>query len=151
MTLNNYSYEEQTRRLLSDAKSEQSVVQSEINKLQEKAVILAREVNAYETTLQGYLRRVGKQEIAEFDWEKLLNAAKTHKERLRVIAEHSGGIIRQSQATDILYGMGIIKAKKRSTAYAMVQGMLADMAEEGRFEKIAPGEYRLIGAQPKFA
>ena len=72
---------------------------------------------------------------------------KIHKERLITIAKHSGGKIRVSQATDILCSNGFIKSRKRATAYAMVQGYLADMEYGGEFRKIGPGEYRLMGAQ----
>ncbi len=151
MVLNNYSYEEQTRRLLSEAQSELSALDEEIAKLQGKRVIVAREVGAYETALQGYLRRIRKQEVAEVDWSKLLGTVGTHKERVKLIAEHNGGKVRVSQATDILYSKGFIRAKKRATAYSMVQVMLVDMAEDGIFEKIGPGEYRLVGAQQRLA
>lgn len=140
-------YEEQTRRLLAETKSELNTIETEIAELQDKRVTLAREVNAYETALQGYLRRMGKQKGAEFNWNELLRGDKTHKLRLITIAKHNGGKIRVNQATDILYSNGFIKSKKRATAYVMIQGYLASMMEEGTFEKIAPGEYRLLGAQ----
>lgn len=147
MVINNNSYEEQTRRLLAETKSELNAVEVEITELRTKAVTLTREVDAYETALQGYLRRIGKGITTEPDWVKLLEGLKSHKERLKAIAKHRGGRIRVSEATDILYTQGFIHAKKRFTAYSMVQSYLADMAEDGDFEKVAPGQYELIGAQ----
>lgn len=147
MVTNNHTYEEQTRRLLSEAKSEQNAINEQITTLQDKAVLLAREVNAYETALQGYLRRMGKQMDIEIDWYKLLANKDTHKDRIKLIAEQKGGTIRVTQVTDILYANGFIKAKKRETAYTMVQSMLANMVEKGEFEKLIPGEYRLVGVQ----
>ena len=147
MSASNHSYEEQTRRLLAEAQSELKAEEGEMDMLRDRITILLKEVQAYETALQGYLRRIGKQEIIEPDWVNLLKSQETHKKRLKAIAEYKGGRIRVSEATDILYTKGFIHAKKRSTAYAMVQSYLADMAEDGEFQKIAPGEYELIGAQ----
>ena len=147
MVTNNHTFEEQTRRLLSEAKSEQNAINEQITTLQNEAVLLAREVNAYETALQGYLRRIGKQTDIEIDWDKLLAEKGTHKDRIKLIAEQKGGTIRVTQVTDLLYVNGFIKAKKRATAYTMVQSMLADMVKNGEFEKLSPGEYRLVGVQ----
>ncbi|MBM3156551.1 MAG: hypothetical protein FJ004_04615 [Chloroflexi bacterium] len=147
MVMSNHSYEEQTRRLLSDIKSELQLVDEEISKLIQKQTMLAKEVEAYQVALESYLRRSGKQVGTEFDWTKVLASAETHKERIKLIAEKQGGRIKVSQATDILYSKGFIKSKKRSTAYVMVQGMLAEMADSGIFEKVGQGEYKLIGAQ----
>ncbi len=145
--MNNHSYEDQTRRLLAESQSELKTLDEEIADLQERKVTLAGEVNAYETALQGYLRRIGKGEGAESDWKKILVGCDIHKDRLKTIAKHNGGKIRVGQATDILYSNGFIKAQKRSTAYTMIQGYLSDMREDGIFEKIGLGEYKLVGAQ----
>lgn len=147
MSVNNHSYEEQTRRLLAEAQSELKVAEGEMDILRDRISILFKEVEAYEIALKGYLRRQGKQEIIEPDWVSLLRNQETHKQRLEAIAKEKGGRIRVSEATDILYVKGFIHAKKRSTAYAMVQTYLADMAEQGIFQKLGPGEYELVGAQ----
>jgi len=76
-----------------------------------------------------------------------LSEEQTHKQRLIAIAKHNGGRVRISQATDILYSKGFIKSKKRANAYIIIQSLLADMTEEGQFEKTNPGQYRLVGAQ----
>ena len=149
MVINNHSYEEQTRRLLSEAKSELVTMEAQIKELQGKAVILAREVDAYQTALQGFLRRSGKQVSADVDWRQLLAGATTHKDRIKLIAEHSGGIIKASQATDILYSKGFINSKKRANAYQIVQTNLAKLVDERILERVESrkGEYSLIGAQ----
>lgn len=147
MTTSN-GYEEQTRRLLAETKSELSIVEAEIAELTQKSLTLQREVDAFETALTGYLRRTGRQAISENNWLRLLGAKEmTHKKRLIAIAERKGGRIRVSEATDILYSKGFIKSKKRMNAYTIVQSLLTQMAEEGKFEKVEPGEFRLIGAQ----
>jgi hypothetical protein len=140
-------YEEQTRRLLAEAQSELKAAEGEMDILRDKVAILLKEVQAYETALQGYLRRKGKGTITQPDWVNLLRNQETHKGRLEAIAREQGGRIRVSEATDILYTKGFIRAKKRSTAYAMVQSYLAGMAEQGTFQKLGPGEYELVGAQ----
>lgn len=149
MVINNHSYEEQTRRLLSEARSELVTIEAQIKELQEKVVILAREVDAYETALQGFLRRSGKRVSVDIDWKQLLTSAMTHKDRIRLIAEHSDGIVKASQATDILYTKGFINSKKRANAYQIVQTNLAKLVDDRILEKVQSrkGEYRLIGTQ----
>jgi Tfp pilus assembly protein PilN len=146
MITNNGSWEEQTRRLLSDKLSELNKIKAQIEELQEKEAKVKAEAQAYELVLEDYLKGAGRQFKIEPDWLKLLEN-QTHKQQLLTIAEHSGGRIRVSEATDLLYTKHFIKAAKRATAYIMVQRFLKELREEGRFEKIAPGEYRLIGAQ----
>jgi len=147
MVMNNHSWEEQTRRLLSEAQSEQAGLETQISELAGRQAQLAREIDAYETALKGYLMRTGQKEVAEYDWKRILAGDKYHKDRLVTIAKHSGGKLIQRKATDILFGNKLIKAKKRATAYVMVQGYLTDMVEEGTFKKLNPGEYQLLDAQ----
>jgi predicted nuclease with TOPRIM domain len=149
MVTENHAWEEQTRRLLSEAQAELNSLEEQIFELHEKQAKLADEVDAYEMALKGYLTRTGRKEVAEHDWINILANDKYHKDRLVTIAKHNGGKITQSKATDILFGNKLIKAKKRATAYAMVQGYLSDMAEQGLFRKLGPGEYQLLGAQQK--
>ena len=147
LRINNHSYEEQTRRLLAETQSELTTIGSQLAELQQRWDTLKKEAEAYEAALQGFLIRIGKQASVEFDWSKFLSEAKTHKERLQLIAKHNDGKIRVNQATDILYTKKFTRTKKRATAYTMIQGMLTTMAEEGIFEKVGSGEYRLIGSQ----
>jgi len=146
MVINN-GYEEQTRRLLAETKSELDAIERQIAELEGKRATLRSDAQGLETALEVYLRRAGKQFISEPDWEKLLEGLKTHKDRLKAIAKYKGGEIRVSEATDILYTKGFMQAKKRMTAYTMVQINLADMAKHGIFQKIGPGEYRLMPTQ----
>jgi len=146
MSVSNH-YEEQTRRLLAEAQSELRAAEGQMDIIRDKIAMLVKEIQAYETALQGYLRRRGKDITTETDWNELLNDLGSHKERIKAIAQHKGGTIKVSEVTDILYTKGFIHAQKRATAYSMIQSYLADMREAGDFQKIAPGEYRLIGAQ----
>jgi len=143
MVLNNHSYEEQTRRRLAEAQSELGALDVEIRKLEDGRTELKAEVEAYETILRAYRKRTGKEEVG-LDWDKLL-ADKTHRERLIVIAQRTGGTVKTTYATDLLYTKGFMKSKRRSNAYSIVQHLLADMTAEGKFERVSGGEYRLRG------
>lgn len=148
MVMNNHSYEDQTRRLLAETKSELTAIGNQMAELQQRWETLKKEAEAYETALQGYLRRAGKQEVIETDWDKLLGGkSQTHKKRLITIARRNGGRIRVTQATDILYSKGFIKSKRRANAYQIVSMLLADMTDDGQFKKVAPGEYRFVSSQ----
>jgi len=149
MTAND-GYAEQTRRLLADTQSELKDIEAQINGLEARKATLQSEARAYEMALQGYLKRLGKQESIEPNWAEALRNEHSHKDRLKAIAKQKGGTIKASEVTDILYTNGFIKSKKRSTAYVVVQTYLAEMTKEGQFRKIAPGEYELVGAQQKF-
>lgn len=140
-------YEEQTRRLLAETKSEFDAVQAQIRELTEKADKLLRDSQGLETTLDVYLRRTGKQVTTQTNWRELLHDVTTHKTRLEAIAKHKGGEIKISEAANILYTNGFIQTKKRANAYIIVQSNLADMEKTGIFKKIRAGEYKLIGAQ----
>ena len=54
----NSKWEDKTRRLLSEAISEQKAINEQITKLQDKAVMLEKEINAYELSLQNYSQRM---------------------------------------------------------------------------------------------
>jgi len=54
----NSKWEDKTRRLLSEAISEQKAINEQTTKLQDKAVILEKEINAYELSLQNYSQRM---------------------------------------------------------------------------------------------
>ena len=141
--IKNHLYEEQTRRLLAETQSDLTIIENQIAELQQKREVLKREAEAHELALRGYLRRTGRLEFAEPDWAKMFEG-QTHKEKLITIAKHNSGRIKVNKATDILYTKGFIKSRKRANAYTIVQTLLANMAEEGKFEKIKSGEYRLI-------
>ena len=139
-------YEEQTQRLLAETRSELTIVEGRLDELMEKREILQREIGAFEIALEGYLRRSGRQAFGGDNWVELLSGSEmTHKKRLIAIAERKGGRIKVSEATDILYSKGFIKSKKRVNAYTIVQALLTQMERE--FEKVKPGEFRLVGAQ----
>ena len=54
----NSKWEDKTRRLLSEAISEQKAINEQITKLQDKAIILEKEINAYELSLHNYPQRM---------------------------------------------------------------------------------------------
>ena len=143
---NNHSLEEGLRKLLADALSELGKLERDKERLDEGITSLKAESQAYETALQGYLRRTGRKPIDESIWAKM-RKDKNHKERLIRLARYNGGIIKVNEASTLLFTKGFIKSKKRANAYQVVQGLLADMTDNGIFEKASPGQYRLIGNQ----
>ncbi len=146
MVMTNHSWEEQTRRLLSQARSELNEIEVKIDEMKDKATNLVVEISGYEIALKGYLLRTGREGATKPEWVKLLEG-QTHREKLVTIAKQMGGKVRVSQATDILYTNKLTQSKKRATAYSIVQVHLTDMAEEGIFKKVGAGEYKLLSAQ----
>lgn len=138
------SWEEQTRRFLSDAQSELKEVEEQIGVMQKRKTELTEEVNALSIALRSYLKRMGKQETSEVDLKEALERMENHRDRLLAIAERSDGLIRVGPASDVLYNLGFIKSKRRSNAYRIVQNMLSGMAEEGILEKVDRATYRLV-------
>ncbi len=150
MTTFSQSYEEQTRRLLAEAKSEHDQIVNQIEALQKRREALVAEAYAYELTLQGYLRRSGKQPevTADASWVDAL-CDKTHKEKIVEFARHNGGVVKVGQVADFLYTNGLIKSKSRQNAYIVLQKIFAELLENGTLEKTGPAEYLLVGAQPR--
>ncbi len=138
MVTGNHSYEEQTRRRLSEARTEEHALEEQIKELQQRSFRKTKEINAYETILEGYMGDT------QLNWRTLLQAL-THKDKLITIAKENGGLIRQSQATDIIYSNKLTDAKKRATVYQMVKNSLDMLVDSRIFEQVGPGEYRLVG------
>lgn len=150
MVSSNNSWEELTRRLLSEAQTEKNDLDAQIAEQQQKSDELDAEIEAYKIALGAYLTRTGRQKSSQVDWVLLLQNL-SHKDKLIAIAKENGGRIRQSQATDIIYSNQLTEAKKRATVYQMVKNALDILIEDRRFEKVSPGEYRLVDIQPKLA
>lgn len=140
------SFENQVRRLLSEANSELAKIAVEMQELENRRMVLKQDVQGYESTLKSYLRLAGRQASDQTDWDEPLRGCKTHTERLKVIARRNGGQIRATDAADILYGGGFLKKKSsnRKITYIMVQNMLARLTTKGVFEKVTPGTYKLV-------
>jgi hypothetical protein len=142
------SFENQVRRLLSEANSELAKIDVEMKTLENRRTVLKQDIQGYESTLNSYLRRSGKQVPDQTDWNEPLRECKTHTERLKVIAKRNGGQIKATDAADILYGGGFLKkSSNRKITYIMVQNMLARMTKKGIFEKVTPGTYKLVETQ----
>ena len=146
MIMSNHSWEQETQKYLAEVQSELNRVEKELAVIQDKRAELAREAKAYETALQSYLKRTGKQDSIKSDW-KLLSQQNNHRERLKRIAERSNGIIKVSSASNVLYNLRLIKSKTRANAYRIVYGLLSDMVDEGQFKKIGPSTFRLIDSK----
>lgn len=141
----NHSFEEQLRKLISEAQDELSEIDTQLKSLQDHRLGIAEELHSYEYTLRGYLKRIGKEseEQKPVNWDELLKHRKTHKQRLITIAENSGGEIRLSPATDILYNGKYIKSKARANAYIQLYNIIMDMVDKGELEKIGRARYKL--------
>jgi len=142
--VNNHSLEEGLRKLQAEVLSELGKLESNKQELEESIVSLRTEAQAYETALQGYLKRTGKASISDRIWAQIRND-KNHKERLIRLARHNGGMIRVNETANLLYTRRIVKSKRYQNVYQIVRGLLVDMTEDGIFEKAAPGRYRLVG------
>jgi len=150
MLTNNHSWEEETRRYLSEAQAEMDAVDKQLAVLREKAITLAREIDAYQIALEGHLRRTGGQASIAQNLRTILESQKNHEERLKRIAERNGGVIKVGPATDLLFNLRLIKSKSRQHAYRIVYGLILGMVEDGQFVKIAPATFRLKGSQTSF-
>ena len=148
--MNNHSWEEETRKHLSDAQAEKDAVDKQLEELREKSATLAREINAYQIALEGHLRRTGRQLSIAQDLRNILENQPNHEERLKRIAEHNGGIIKVSSATDLLFNLRLIKSRSRQHAYRIVYGLMLGMVEDGQFVKTAPATFSLKGSQTMF-
>jgi septation ring formation regulator EzrA len=143
--VNNHSFEEQLRKLISETQDELNKKNEQLQSLEKDRLALTEELHSYEQTLHGYLRRIGKEEEGEkpIDWDRLLENCKTHKQRLIKIAEHSGGELRLNSATDILYNGKHIKSKSRANAYVQLYNIMMGMIDKGELEKIGRARYRI--------
>jgi len=150
MLTNNHSWEEETRKYLSEAQAERDAIDKQLEALREKAVTLAREIDAYQIALEGHLRRTGRQPSIAQSLGNILASQKNHEERLKIIAEHSGGVMKVGSAADLLFNLRLIKSKSRQHAYRIVYGLILGMVEDGQFVKTAPATFRLKGSQTSF-
>ncbi len=146
MVTHNHFVEEELRKVLSDTMAELAKFEKERDQIDNKLVKLEEERRAYEVALQGYLKRTGRQNSIEPDWDKLRQDP-SHKVRLVRLARHYGGNITVKDSSALLYTKGFIKSKRQLNAYQIVRGLLDGMVDENIFEKFAPGQYRLMGAQ----
>lgn len=141
--VNNHMFEEQLRKLISETQDELNDIDEQMKSLAKRRFALAEELQSYEASLRGYLRRSGKEEERPPDWDRLLKKCRTHKERLLKIAKHSGSEFRLSSAVDILYNGKYIKSKSRANAYVQLYVIIMGMVDKGELEKIGRGRYKL--------
>lgn len=143
--INNHIFEEQLRKLISETQDELNEVDAQFKSLESRRLALAEELQSYQRSLRGYLRRMGREseEGQPPDWDKLLKNRRTHKQRLLTIAEHSNRELRLSQVTDILYNGKYIKSKSRANAYVQLYNVMMDMVDKGELEKVGRGRYKL--------
>jgi hypothetical protein len=144
--VNNHSFEEQLRKLISETQDELNEIDAQRKVLESRRLAVVEELQSYEISLRGYLKRIGKEEREERppDWDRLLKRCRTHKDRLLIIAKHSGGELKFNSAVDILYNGKYITSKSRANAYVQLYSIVTDMVDRGMLEKIERGIYRLV-------
>ncbi len=116
MVMINHSWEEETRKYLTEIQTELSAVDKQLEEVKAKRDSLAHEASAYELALQSHLKRTGRQEVMRPNIRELLFNQKNHEERLKRIAEQNNGLIKVSLAADILYNYQLLKSKARMNA-----------------------------------
>lgn len=147
MLTNNHSWEEETRKYLSEAQADKDIIDKKVEELQEKAVVLAREISAYQIALEGHLRRTGRQPSIAQNLRRVLEIQPNHEERLKRIAEYNGGVIKVGSAADLLFNLRLVKSKSRQHAYRIVYGLILGMVADDQFVKTAPATFRLQDSQ----
>ncbi len=147
MAMSNRSWEEETRKTLTQIQAELNAAIKEYQEAKAKVEKLDKEAEAMELALRIHLQRTGKRSVIKKDLRTLLAGQKNHEERIKRIAEQNNGVLKVSSAADILYSYRLIKSKSRINAYRIVYGLMLYMVEDGLFQKSGPGEFRLIGAQ----
>jgi len=145
--MTNHSWEEETRKYLSQVQSELDSVDKQIEELQQKKETLTHEVDAYQIALQSRLRRTGKEVLGTDQLRHILSEQPNHLERLKRIAERNNGVLKVGSAADIMFNLRLIKSQTRQHAYRIVYRILLDMVEQGQFVKIAPATFRMEGSQ----
>ena len=146
MVMHNYTVEEALKNVLSETISELSRLRKEKEEIDKRISQLEEEARSYDIALKGYLKRTGNYNSQELDIN-MIKKASSHKLRLQILAKHDSGRITVKDSSALLFNNGFIKSKRRSNAYQIVRGLLEEMVDEKIFEKIAPGEYRLVGQQ----
>jgi hypothetical protein len=142
MVTNDRSYEEQTRKRLSEAKAQAQDLWKKIEEMQTQHNVLSRQITAYTTILEGY------GDNREEDWATLLKEL-SHKDKLISIAKHNGGQLGHAEATDIIFSNNLTSAKTRAIVYQMVKNTLDSLIKDGIFVKSEPGKYQLVESQTK--
>jgi len=142
----NNGFEEQLRKLISEVQDELNRTSEELTILENKKASLTDDLQSYEHTLDGYLRRAGKDKETETstNWDEILRGYNTHKQRLTAIAEHNNNSLRFNSAVDILYNGNYIKSKSRANAYVQLYSVVVDMVDKGQLKKTRKGMYKLI-------
>ncbi|MBA7478867.1 hypothetical protein ES707_14295 [subsurface metagenome] len=144
--VSNHTFEEQLRKLISETQDEFNDANAQIKSWVSRRGVLMEELQSYEASLRGYLKRSGKEQKEEKppDWDRLLRRGRTHKDKLKIIAKRSGGELKFNSAVDILYNGKFIKSKSRANAYTQLYGIVTAMVDSGILERAERGIYKLI-------
>jgi len=152
MVTSNRTWEEETRKYLTEIRSELNSIEKQLLELMAQRDSLAHEADAYETALQSHLNRTGRQEpsSSESNFKELLVAQKNMKDKLKRIAERENGVIKVGPAANILFNFGLTQSKTRMNTYRVVYALLLEMEKKDKIvKKIAPSTFKLIGSQER--
>ncbi len=142
-----HDWEQETRQYLTAIQTELVDIDRRLEELQARRDTLAREAEAFDTALGAHLRITGRQRTMRPRMRDMLANQPNHKARIRLIAEHSDGVLKVGEAASLLYTHRIMKAKSKMNAYRIVYALALQMVDEGTLEKTNPGVFRLLDTQ----
>ncbi|MBE0481217.1 MAG: hypothetical protein IBX68_09585 [Dehalococcoidia bacterium] len=137
-------HRETIRSFINGAISEQKARKAEIEaSFQERIKDLGANIAALERTLALFdASNGGGEQGKKFSVapEAIRANAKTHREALRFIGEHTGGTIHYTEARDLLIASGLTKGQTSNVA-SQVYRLLSKSPE---WEKVSEGRFRLV-------
>ena len=144
MVTDNGSLDEQLRCELAKITSELESAKTEIDRLVQRVSQLSESARGYHVVLEHRAEQSSGTGSVSASWVESLRPLK-HKDQLIAIAERQKGRLLVSEAATIMYLSKLINTKKRKNAYNIVSGYATGLADEGIFEKVGPGEFRVVG------
>lgn len=136
-------FEKRIEQLLAEAKTELDTTRSGKKDWEATIAGLEDEMHCLESVLKSHRKRTERGSAS--GWREWLEG-KNHKDQLKEIAAHSGGLVNVARASDLLNSLGLVKSKTRRNAYSMVHGLMTELVKDRVFEKSSPATFHLVGA-----
>ena len=136
-------YRDTIRSYIDGAIAEQKARKAEIeSSLQERIKDISANIAALERTLALFDANGGGEKGRKFAVapEEIRAHAKTHREALRYIGEHTNGTLHYTEARDLLIASGLTKGQASNVA-SQVYRLLSKSPE---WEKVSEGRFRLV-------